>query len=466
LGKSKDDFDNVNLICVSENVSHMTKTLPLLLAALIVSSISLAQHSEHWCYTDEMHKAEEAKNPEAFKELESKLDHFIAAYHPDAANKKSVDDGRTFYIPVVFHFFHQETQPDRFFGRTQAEAVINRLNQDFNRDNPDSNLIQDYYSGFRRGRANIQFLIAEVDPDGEPTQGINYVETEKTNANRRSTDNEVKYLSYWPSDRYLNFWIVETLSQDGVLAFATLPEFKASGGTRASEDGVIGLLSLYRTTIGDPFYRHALSHEVGHWLGLRHPFQGDGDSEDGCSELPCKFGGDKICDIPQVDRSRNNECTANQTTCPNETRIDNRTNIMDYRSCPQMFSRDQVIRMRGTLFGHRSYLVSWENLQYTGISDRINDKGTAAKTSVYPNPFSDRIIFDIELQKDAQACINIKDLLGRAAYQDCKKKLYEGVNHIELSASELNLPSAGVYFLEIKLEDATIVKRIQYTPNN
>lgn len=446
----------------------MPKTLPVLLLALLIGSSSFAQRADNWCHTDEFYKAEAAKNPEAYKQAEQDLDMMVAEYAA-AAGKK--DDGRTFYIPVVFHFFHQETRPEAFFGETQANAVIERLNQDFSATNPDQNSIQDYYKDNDLiGNANIQFLIAENDPHGEAHSGINYIETEKTNSSRRTTDNEVKYLSHWPSNKYLNFWIVESLSENGVLAFATLPEFVASGGTRSSEDGVIGLSSLYRTQIGDPFYRHALSHEVGHWLGLRHPFQGDGSTEDGCSEVDCKFGGDKICDIPQVDRSRNDECTADETTCPMSeaypNRPDNRTNIMDYRSCPQMFSKGQVTRMRGTLVGHRNELVSWENLKFTGIGDRINDKGIAAKTSVYPNPFSDRIIFDIEVNKQTNACINIKDLLGRAAYQDCKKKLYEGLNHIELDATQMNLPGAGIYFLEIKMENETVVKRIQYSPGS
>lgn len=443
----------------------MPKTLPFFLVALFIANSTFAQKADNWCHTDEFYKAEAAKNPEAYAQAEHELDVAVAEYAA-AANKK--DDGRTFYIPIVFHYFHEEVQPDLFFGATQAAAVVERLNQDFNATNPDQNQIQDYYKDLI-GVANIQFVLAERDPHGDEHSGINYIETEKTNTSKRTTDNEVKYLSNWPSNKYLNFWIVESLAENGVLAFATLPEFVASGGTRASEDGVIGLISLFRTSIGDPFYRHALSHEVGHWLGLRHPFQGDGSTEDGCTVVDCKFGGDKICDIAQVDMSRNNECTANQTTCPADAaypnRPDNRTNIMDYRSCPQMFSKGQVDRMRGTLVGHRQELVSWENLKFTGIDDKINGDAIEAKTSVYPNPFSDRIIFDIEVNKQTDACINIKDLLGRAAYQDCKKKLYEGVNHIELDASQMDLPSAGVYFLEIQMEDATIVKRIQYTPS-
>lgn len=466
----------------------MRKHLLLLVALFTISSLSFAQTHEHkhgdWCKTDHVYKEAYNKNPEAFKTAERELDEAVIAYG-SSANK--VDDGRTFYIPVVFHYLHpvNESGPDRFFGEGAAAAVIQRLNDDFNRTNADSTLIQPYYNGFRRGNANIQFLLSELDPDGEPTSGINYYPTSLTYAANRSSDDEAKYYTYqngkyWDSKRYLNFWIVKDLTQASgsgtILAYATLPEFEAAGGTRGTQSGIIGLIDVYRQNIGDPFYKHALSHEVGHWLGLRHPFQEDEKSiieEDpenpgeirvtGCSDGDCKFKGDKICDIPQA-KQEFLSCARNMNSCPNEPQIDNVTNIMDYRNCPQMFSRDQVIRMRGTLVSYRTELVSWQNLQTTGINDEIV-KDIKGKTSVYPNPFSDKIIIEIDAPRDVNACIEIRDLLGRSAYKDCKKKLHNGVNRIEISASEMELGADGVYLVEIKMNDAVIVERVQFTGN-
>jgi hypothetical protein len=448
--------------------------------------LSFAQTFEHghWCKTDEVYKEAYNTNPEAFKKAERELDEAVVSYGSTA---RKVDDGRTFYIPVVFHYLHPENEngPERFFGDAAAAAVIRRLNEDFSATNPDDNLIQPYYSGELRGVANIQFVLAELDPDGEPTSGINYYPTSLTYAANRASDDEAKYHTYqngklWDSKHYLNFWIVKDLTQVSgggtILAYATLPEFEAAGSTRKTQSGIIGLIDVYRENISDPFYKHALSHEVGHWLGLRHPFQEDEKSileEDpenpenmivtGCNDGDCKFKGDKICDIPQA-KQEFLSCARNLNSCPNEPQIDNVTNIMDYRNCPQMFSRDQVTRMRGTLVSYRTELVSWQNLQRTGISDEIV-KDIKGKTSVYPNPFSDKIIIEIDAPRDVNACIEIRDLLGRSAYKDCKKKLQNGTNKIEISASEMDLGADGVYLVEIKMEDTVIIERVQFTGN-
>jgi hypothetical protein len=459
----------------------MRKYLLLLLSAIVFSPAIIAQEHEHtgWCKSDEVYREAYNQNPDLFKQLERELDEAVVNYG-NTANK--VDDGRTFYIPVVFHFLHTSSQdPTRFFSEEMADATIQRMNDDFNRANNDTSLIQPYYSGFRRGNARIKFVRAQLDPDGEATNGINYYETPLAEtANRGGNDDEVKYYTYtngkfWTPNRYLNFWVVESISQrEGqtgeTLAYATLPEFESSGNTRATQSGVIGKRSLYLVNPNGQFERHTLSHEVGHWLGLRHPFQMDEKSildEEGeftgCNDGDCKFTGDKICDIPQA-YGQFLSCARNTNSCPNEPQIDNVTNIMDYRNCPAMFSRDQVIRMRGTLASYRKELVSWENLQTTGISDKIVDdiRGTA---TVYPNPFSDRIIIQVEVQNDVDACIEIRDVLGRSAYKDCKKKLHQGLNTIEINAGEMNLTTQGVYFVEIKMENAVLINKIQYDPS-
>ncbi len=457
----------------------MRKNLLLLVALFFFAANGFAQTNEHgWCHTDHIYKEAYDKDPATFKAIERDLDLAVVSYENSAAK---TDDGRTFYIPVVFHYVHPISQDgQKYFTEAMANAVIKRLNDDYNRNNADSGVIQAYYKTFRRGNANIKFLLAQVDPDGEPTNGINYYATDLAEtANRNGNDDLVKYHTYqtgkfWSPDNYLNFWCVETMSQPAggtgeILAYATLPEFEAAGATRKSTSGVIGKRACFMENINSQQIRHALSHEVGHWLGLRHPFQSDEKSilddegnPTGCNDGDCKFKGDKICDIPQVYQEFL-PC-APRNTCPNEPKIDNYTNIMDYTNCSAMFSRDQVTRMRGTLTSYRAELVSWENLTRVGINDEIvtDIKG---KTTVYPNPFSDIIILEVELQKDVTACIEIRDLLGRSAYKDCKKKLHEGVNKIEISADQMNLGADGVYIVEIKMEDAVIVHKLQYNAN-
>jgi hypothetical protein len=138
---------------------------------------------------------------------------------------------------------------------------------------------------------------------------------------------------------------------------------------------------------------------------------------------------------------------------------------MDYRYCPAMFSKGQVTRMRGTLVSFRSELVSYENLLRTGIgTSAVADIGE--KVEVYPNPFFDKIIVEVESQNETTSCIEIRDLLGREAYRDCKKKLLQGQNRFEIDASEMNMGAEGIYLLQIRTPDATITRRIHYKPMN
>jgi len=87
------------------------------------------------------------------------------------------------------------------------------------------------------------------------------------------------------------------------------------------------------------------------------------------------------------------------------------------------------------------------------------------KTALYPNPFSGHLSVDIQVAHEGEAIIRISDVLGRTTYTLNDVALDEGINHLELDANSMQLPNAGVYFLEIKLEDARLVRRIQYSPN-
>ncbi|MBI1182827.1 T9SS type A sorting domain-containing protein [bacterium] len=448
----------------------------LVVGLFLVTTALWAQRTENWCATDSVYFQALKENPEALKEAERKIDEAAYAYSQMASK---TDDGRQFYIPVVFHYFHPSSENanlTKYFGEEDANAVIERMNQDYNRRNEDTTQGPDQpeYMGFHRGNAHITFVRAQFDPHGNPSNGINYIETELTNASKRTNDQVLKYMSYWPSDMYLNFWIVKSLSSgpSGVLAYSTLPDLTAAGASPKGEDGVIGLWEVFKANppVGSKekaFYRHTLSHEAGHWLGLRHPFQTDGSvtnafgNPSGCSILDCHFGGDKICDIPQSDTIYR-ECDV-VNTCPNDPRNDASHNIMDYRYCPYAFSRDQVQRMRSTLVGLRQSVVSWENLQATGVNQVVAAEADKS-VNVYPNPFSDKIVVEVDAQHESTACIEIKDLLGRTAYKDCRKKLLQGSNKIEISASQMNL-SEGVYIIQIQFENYTVVKKVQYSPN-
>ncbi|MEM9022765.1 MAG: PKD domain-containing protein [Bacteroidota bacterium] len=112
---------------------------------------------------------------------------------------------------------------------------------------------------------------------------------------------------------------------------------------------------------------YVMIHEVGHWLGLYHTFEG------GCAgttAADCALAGDQVCDTPPV-AAPNFGCPGawSVNSCQG-TPHDLLDNFMDYTNdaCKSAFTGDQETRMLNAISNFRQTLVSAQNHQHTGIS--------------------------------------------------------------------------------------------------
>ena len=257
-------------------------------------------------------------------------------------------------IPVVFHVMH--TYGTENISKAQIQDAVNSLNLSFQKLNPDTgDVIPLFQSIF--GNAEIGFELANIDPNGNCTDGITRTYTELTNV---ANDN-VKALIDWPCDMYLNIWVVKNIAS-GAAGYAYYP------GISSNIDGIV-MLNTYTGSIGTSnasnYTERSLSHEVGHWLNLPHTW---GSSNTPGLPSNCSID-DGIFDTPNTIGVANFSCNTAQSTCGG---IDNVQNYMDYASCHKMFTQGQVDEMQLALQvnpGGRDNLVSIPNLIATGTEN-------------------------------------------------------------------------------------------------
>ena len=141
------------------------------------------------------------------------------------------------------------------------------LNEDFRALNADFSSIPQAFQAVAAD-VNIDFLFGAVDPNGNPTTGINRVSTTTTSFSY--TNEGMKFSSSggvdaWNTNLYLNIWVCNL--SGGLLGHAQFP------GGSSSTDGVVVNYTAFGSegTASSPYnLGRTLTHEIGHWLNLRH----------------------------------------------------------------------------------------------------------------------------------------------------------------------------------------------------
>ena len=214
--------------------------------------------------------------------------------------------------------------------------VINNGSGVQNGDVPQSQIdaqiavLNDAYNGGSIGGVGTRFQFTLASPGGV---------TRTTNAAwynmgyNSAAENEAKQSLRAGDQRTLNIYSANL--SGGLLGWATFP---SSYNSNPLDDGVVVLYSSVPGGSAAPYNGgDTATHEVGHWLGLYHTFQGG-----------CNGSGDVVADTP-AERSPAYGCPSSRDSCagPRYPGLDPITNFMDYTddACMFVFSGGQGARM-------------------------------------------------------------------------------------------------------------------------
>jgi hypothetical protein len=331
------------------------------LSVLLLLSIALFAQNHHNCLSHENYEQMLIKD-KTFAENQKILEEYTKSY--TSSNLKMSSTGYT--IPVVFHVIY--TTGSGNISDAQIVNQVNILNAEFKRQQVDTILTPLAFKPLA-APFNVTFRLATKDPQGNCTNGINRVYNELTNCSFYNDD--VKSLSYWPSDQYLNIWIVQSMRYATSLpcqggGYATFP------GGAPTLDGInirgdlIGSIGTAATNSGwGNFKGRYLIHELGHWFNLRHIWGDANCGNDFVSDTPIHETSNSGC--PNFPYKANN-------TCGTGANGEMYTNYMDYTNgnCLNMFTAGQVARMTAAInspVSNRNNLWSTSNLNATGTAD-------------------------------------------------------------------------------------------------
>jgi PKD repeat protein len=242
----------------------------------------------------------------------------------------SGDREEVYTIPVVFHIIHENGVEN--ISDAQIYDQMEILNRDFRKLNADTTDIMSEFIGISSD-TKIEFKLANIDPYGNCTNGIEHIYSHET----RIGDDNSK-LNQWPRSRYLNVWIVKSM-EAGTAGYAYYPSAVSTSLYYA--DGII-IRHEYigRIGTGSETNSRALTHEIGHWLGLPHTWGSTNEPEVGC-------GDDGIEDTPET--AGHASCVLVDTDNCNDGIAENVQNYMEYSYCSRMFTNDQSAVMNLTL---------------------------------------------------------------------------------------------------------------------
>ncbi|MEO6903078.1 MAG: T9SS type A sorting domain-containing protein [Bacteroidia bacterium] len=267
----------------------------------------------------------------------------------------------SYTIPIIIHIIHRGSVIGTGANISNAQAIsqVAILNADYGGTNTDIAKLPAIFSTVKAGDTGIRFCLAKTDPNGnvlaEP--GIDRINGEVKNwedTDTLSQDDLINYFqetikpnTIWNAKKYLNVWISD-MSTSHLLGYASFPSGTPNSGLNGVEYALSsGVVINQRAwgnigTVSIPYDRgRTATHEIGHWLGLRHIWGDDSCGTDYCNDTP-----------PQETYNFGSPIHPhNIGACTGDTTGEMFMNYMDYVNDSVMivFSADQRARMQATM---------------------------------------------------------------------------------------------------------------------
>ena len=246
-------------------------------------------------------------------------------------------------LPVVFHILTDEVGNENL-SEAVIQAQIDQLNLDFGNGAGSSYTVAT--------DTEVRFCLAQQN-ETEVTMfepGINRItDYDDGPFSMSDFENTIKPATQWDPTRYLNIWLANLESP--LLGYAQFPVSSGLSGLNfppepANTDGVVILSSSVGSVAspnplgGSYGLGRTLTHELGHWFGLRHIWGDSGNcsNDDYCADTPDATTSNGGC--PTVD------------SCPSDgLGADMVENYMDYTNdaCMDTFTADQKTRIQAVL---------------------------------------------------------------------------------------------------------------------
>ena len=383
-------------------------------------------------------------------------------------------------IPVVVHVIHKQSHNlgiGTNIPQIQIDDAIRILNEDYRKMNPEfpsppRNTFTSY-----AGDCELEFCLATTDENGNATTGVTRTSTSKTSfdADDNTDSNAMKRTATggkdgWNALKYLNVWVCNlTNSQGGqTLGYAYLPGQQSQAWT-AWKDGLV-VDYAYFGTVGNAASAsqndgRTPTHEIGHYLGLKHPFceQTDGQGNPICCDNDNTSGGGYVDDTPaQKDiywgnvnsGTNNNTCDDSQfSNAFTSDVLDMDENYMSYAFTTWMFSHKQINVMDYTMNastgqGGRAALKTSNGCMISGVNDMLHEN----LISVYPNPTSGIVNFKFAMNIKVNSIV-IQNVLGEEIVRT--EDIQNDIFSLDLSS----FPK-GIYFATVDTDKGRSVEKI------